>query len=68
MGTLRKLSLKAKSSKKTGSGTDSVFKPEWFAYSTMERFLNGGFSTTTNTKFRGNYNLIYASKVTIGNR
>lgn len=43
MGTFRKLSLKVKASKRTGSGTDGVFKPEWFAYEHMARFLHGVF-------------------------
>lgn len=45
MGTFRKLSSKVKASKRTGSGTDRVFKPEWFACEYMARFLHGGFQT-----------------------
>ncbi|CAH1183961.1 unnamed protein product [Phaedon cochleariae] len=41
MGTLRKLLQKVKASSKTGSGTDEVFKPEWFAFDFMHRFLQG---------------------------
>lgn len=43
MATFRKLSLRVMASKKTGSGTDDVFKPDWFAYKKMATFLHGVF-------------------------
>lgn len=41
MATYRKLINKVKASKKAGAGSDSTFKPEWFAYEVMARFLHG---------------------------
>lgn len=35
MATYRKLLNKVKVSKGTGSGTNDVFKPDWFAYNAM---------------------------------
>lgn len=32
MGTFRKLHARVKGSTKTGSGTENIFKPDWFAY------------------------------------
>ncbi|KAJ8936514.1 hypothetical protein NQ318_022601 [Aromia moschata] len=46
MGTFRKLLQKVEASSKTGSGTDEVVKPEWFAYEFMYRFLKGIYLPT----------------------
>jgi len=35
MATYRKLSNKVKASMSTGSGSNEVFKPDWFAYNSM---------------------------------
>jgi hypothetical protein len=40
MATYRKLLNKVRASKGTGSGTDDVYKPDWFAYESMT-FLHG---------------------------
>ncbi|KAL4091218.1 hypothetical protein QTP88_025943 [Uroleucon formosanum] len=39
MATFRKLVNKVKASKKTGSGLD-IYKPDWFAYEAMAKFLH----------------------------
>lgn len=39
MATFRPLLKKKKSSIRSGSGTDDVFQPIWFAFEIMERFL-----------------------------
>ncbi|XP_071056526.1 uncharacterized protein [Onthophagus taurus] len=44
MGTFRKCHAKVKGSMKTGSGAEDVFKPEWFAYEQMARFLNSTYN------------------------
>ncbi|XP_016664777.1 uncharacterized protein LOC107885617 [Acyrthosiphon pisum] len=41
MATYRKLANRVKSSKKTGSGSEDIFKPDWFVYEIMARFLHG---------------------------
>lgn len=43
MSTYRKLAAKVRASKKTESGADDVFKPDWFAYEKMATFLHGVF-------------------------
>lgn len=43
MSTFRKLASKVRASKKTGSGTDDIYKPDWFAYDKMASFLHGVF-------------------------
>jgi len=40
MATFRKLHNRVKSSKKTGSGLDDIYKPNWFAYEAMTKFLH----------------------------
>lgn len=53
MATYRKLASKVKKSKKTGSGANEVYKPEWFAYEKMASFLHSVYSprkTTTSTE------------------
>ena len=40
MATFRKLNNKVKASKKTGSGLDDIYKPDWFAYESMAKFLH----------------------------
>lgn len=44
MATYRKLHTKVKSSMKMGSGADEVFKPDWFAYEQMAKFLQSVYS------------------------
>ncbi|CAI6358770.1 unnamed protein product [Macrosiphum euphorbiae] len=39
MASFRPLLSKVKSSMKTGSGVDDVYKPNWFAFETMAKFL-----------------------------
>jgi len=41
MSTFRPLLSKVKVSMGTGSGADDVYKPNWFAYETMAKFLVG---------------------------
>lgn len=41
MATYRKLLQKVKRSSGTGSGTDDVYKPDWFAFEYMHKFLHG---------------------------
>ena len=43
MSTYRKLASRVRASKKTGSGTEEVFKPDWFAFEKMATFLHGVF-------------------------
>jgi len=43
MSTFRKLASKVRASKKTESGTDDVYKPDWFANEKMATFLHGVF-------------------------
>lgn len=40
MSTYRKVKAKIKESMKTGSGTDSIYKPEWPFYDLMTKFLD----------------------------
>jgi len=40
MATYRKLVNKVKTSKKMGSGLDDIYKPDWFAYEAMGKFLH----------------------------
>lgn len=40
MSTYRKMASKVRASKKTGSGSDDVYKPDWFAYEKMAKFLH----------------------------
>lgn len=40
MSTYRKVKAKIKESMKTGSGTDSIYKPEWPFYDIMAKFLD----------------------------
>ncbi|XP_015373732.1 PREDICTED: uncharacterized protein LOC107168738 [Diuraphis noxia] len=40
MVTFRKLVNKVKASKKTGWGLDDIYKPDWFAYEAMAKFLH----------------------------
>lgn len=44
MGTFRKLNSRVKASSRTGSGTDEIFKPDWFAYELMARFLHSVYN------------------------
>lgn len=44
MGTFRKLNAKVKSTMTTGSSTDNIFKPDWFAYEQMAKFLHSVYS------------------------
>lgn len=37
--SFRPLLSKVKSSMRTGSGADDVYKPNWFAFETMAKFL-----------------------------
>jgi hypothetical protein len=41
MATFRPLLNKVKASMKTGKGADEVYRPSWFAFETMAKFLNG---------------------------
>ncbi|KAF5270706.1 hypothetical protein FQA39_LY01444 [Lamprigera yunnana] len=41
MASFRPLCRKVKASSKTGSGSEDVYKPTWFAFERMERFLHG---------------------------
>jgi len=41
MSTFRPLLSKVKGSMKTGSSAEDVYKPNWFAYETMAKFLFG---------------------------
>ncbi|KAF5298526.1 hypothetical protein FQA39_LY11778 [Lamprigera yunnana] len=41
MASFRPLCMKGKASSKTGSGSDDVYKPTWFALERMERFPYG---------------------------
>ncbi|KAF5284098.1 hypothetical protein FQA39_LY17109 [Lamprigera yunnana] len=41
MASFRPLCRKLKASSKTGSGSEDVYKPTWFAFERMERFLHG---------------------------
>lgn len=52
MSTFRKLASKVKGSKMTGSGTADIYKPDWFAYEIMAKFLHGVFQprVTQNTE------------------
>jgi len=44
MATYRKLHTRVKSSMKTGSGADEIFKPDWFAYEQMATFLQSVYT------------------------
>lgn len=52
MATFRPLLNKVKESSKTGSGVEDVYKPNWFAYECMAKFLVGVYTpkTTTSTQ------------------
>jgi len=52
MATFRPLLNKVKASMKTGNGADDVYKPNWFAFETMARFLHGIYQprNTVNTQ------------------
>lgn len=41
--TLRKLALKATVTKNTSPNTDGMYKPEWFAFKTMEKCMHRFF-------------------------
>ncbi|KAF5305091.1 hypothetical protein FQA39_LY09353 [Lamprigera yunnana] len=41
MASFRPLCRKVKAPSKTGSGSEEVYKPTWFAFERMERFLHG---------------------------
>jgi len=62
MSTFRKLASKVKGSKKTGSDTADVYKPDWFAYEVMAKFLHGVLQprVTQNTDVSPNYNQLYS--------
>lgn len=51
MSTFRPLLKKVKATSGTGTGSEEVFKPTWFAYERMARFLHGIFQprNTQNT-------------------
>lgn len=40
MTTYRALRRKVAESKTSGCGTEEIYKPSWFAYPTMDAFLN----------------------------
>ena len=52
MATFRKLFQKVKAATGTGTGTNEVFKSDWFAYEYMHRFLHGIYkpNETTNSE------------------
>jgi hypothetical protein len=41
MATFRPLLKRVKASMKTGKDADDIFKPSWFAFETMAKFLHG---------------------------
>lgn len=52
MATFRPLLNKVKASMKTGKGADEVYKPSWFAFESMAKFLYGIYQprSTINTQ------------------
>lgn len=54
MASFRMLLNKKKKSVKSGMGTEELFKPNWFAYEAMEKFLASVYhcSLTINTEVR----------------
>ncbi len=62
MATFRKLSAKVKKTKTSGSGTNQVFKPEWFAYEKMATFLHAIYTPRkTTTTDEVSYNTVNSS-------
>jgi len=58
MSTYQKLASKVRGSReKIGSGTVDIYKPDWFAYDYMGKFLHGVFQprVTQNTEVSSNY-------------
>lgn len=49
MASFRKLLQKVKDTTKTGSGSQNVFKPDWFAFEFMYRFLHGVYMPNKTT-------------------
>lgn len=56
MSTYRALKKKVLLSKKSGAGSDEIFKPNWFAYDVMDSFLcnTGKIRQTLNTEVSEN--------------
>jgi len=56
MATFRKLANNVKASKKTGSGSEDIYKPDWLAYKAMAKFLHSENqpNTTRNSELKCN--------------
>jgi Alcohol dehydrogenase transcription factor Myb/SANT-like. len=54
MASFRPLLSRVKASMKTRKGADEVYRPTWFAFETMAKFLGGVYQprSTINTKVR----------------
>lgn len=59
MGTFRKLHTKVKASERTGKGTDDLYKPDWFAYEQMAKFLYSVYSPRETKSSEVSNNRIY---------
>ncbi|KAG5881064.1 hypothetical protein JTB14_014943 [Gonioctena quinquepunctata] len=52
MATFRSLTIKVKTSLECGQGTEDVYRPNWFAYDTMSKFLGEIYQPRTYTGCR----------------
>lgn len=67
MATYRTLSRKVRDSEKTGSGAKDIYKPSWFAYDAIDRFIRAtGMKTPSLNSEVGIFLLlIYVYKMTM---
>ncbi|XP_067215180.1 uncharacterized protein [Linepithema humile] len=59
LATYRKLARKVQDSTKTGSGASDVFKPNWFAYENMAKFLHSIYTPATTINSEEMHNMKY---------
>ncbi|KAJ8930817.1 hypothetical protein NQ314_016349 [Rhamnusium bicolor] len=67
MATFRRLLNKVKATSRTGTGSEQVFKPTWFAYVKMASFLQGICkpSDTQNTEVSTNKTFNYLNIIIV---